>query len=477
MVAVFALLVSTASLFVILAPPPELIIAQPASSEPERLPDADAPWTQSQLAEARTKSQDILKNLLDSKKDLEEKGVENWANEGFQEALALADQGDESYKQQDFGQALTQYQAAVDKMDSLFEFLPREISRLVQAGLAALSEGKSELAKQKFNRVLELEPTNLEAASGIDKADRLDQALTLVAEAKIEETAFAESDDLADAQAALAKFEQASQLDSQYPSVVEGLTRVQAAITDKRYRSAMTEAYQALFANRYSSARSAFASALRIKPGDQQAARAMQQALASDQSASIASLLSAAKRYEQQEEWASAQSNYQTVLQRDANQVSAKLGDIRTGARLQLDNALIDVLADPLALSRLERKTKAQSVLKDAKAIGSPGPRLRGQISQLESSLQQTDAVVRVSLLSDNVTQVTLQKVGSKPITLGQFSQKNLALKPGRYVATGVRLGYQDVRKDIDLVPDGSDVQSFTIRCDEAIQADVAGGG
>jgi tetratricopeptide (TPR) repeat protein len=469
-------LAAAAVLFVTLAPAPDVAKTIPSSTAPERLPDEDAPWTQSQLAEARTKSQDILKNLLDSKKALEEKGVEDWAADGFSAALELAEQGDEHYKQQDFAAALSSYQAAVDKMDSLFDFLPREISRLLRVGEQALGEGKSQLAKQQFNRVLELDEENLEAVAGIDKANRLDQVLGLIAAAKADETAYEESADLADLQSARAHLEEARSLDDDYPAVTTGLQRVESLIADTQYKSAMTEAYQALFANRYSAARTAFARALKIKPGDQQAKRAMQQALASDQSASIASLLQAAKRYENQEEWASANTNYQTVLQRDPNQVDAKLGEIRSGARLQLDQQLQDVLSDPLALSRSEPKKIAQAVLKDASAIGNPGPRLSGQINQLAAYLEQSDAVVRVTLLSDNVTDVTLQKVGSKPIQLGQFSEKNLALKPGRYVATGVRLGFQDVRKDIDLLPKDGDIQSFTIQCSEAVQGSVASG-
>ena len=475
MLAVFALLAAAALLFVALAPPPELTVAQIPTAQTQALTDTDAPWTQSQLAEARTQSQDILKNLLDSKKQLESKGVLEWAPEGFNAALALADEGDEAYKQQEFAGAVSKYQAAVDQMDSLFDFLPREIDRLLKEGNAALSEGKSKLAQEKFNRVIELDNSNINASAGLDRAGRLDQVLSLLAAAKLDEAAYEQSRSLSDLQAASAKLEQAAALQSDYPPLIASSNRVAQAITEKKYRAEMTNAYQALFANRYSRARSAFARALKIKPGDQQASRAMQQALASDQSASIATLLSNAQGYERQEEWSSALNNYQTVLQRDPNQVAAKLGNIRAGARLELDKQIVEMLSDPLAMARTDRKQKATAVLNDALAISNKGTRLNQQIAQLQTNLAQTDAVVKVSFSSDNVTQVTLQKIGSKPISLGQFSRKNLALKPGRYVLSGVRLGYQDVRQDIELVPGSSAVQSFTIQCNEAIQASVSG--
>ena len=231
----------------------------------------------------------------------------------------------------------------------------------------------------------------------------------------------------------------------------------------------MSDAYQALFANRYSSARKAFSNALKIKPGDPTATAALQQSLASDKNASLSSLLRGAKAFEDQEQWGSAQSNYQTVLQRDINQVSAKLGRIRSGARAQLNSQIENVLSDTLSFGRTEQKNKASKVLADARTIKQKGPKLRLQITQLENALADSDASIKVSLLSDSLTQVSLQKVGSKVLKLGQFSSRKMALKPGRYIAIGVRLGFQDVRKEIELYPGDDSIKSITVQCDQAI--------
>lgn len=469
MLAVFGLLVASAMLFVALAPAPEVPIATAKPSTLERLPDADAPWTQSQLGEARAKSQEILANLLDSKKSLEAKGVELWAAEGYAAALDLAAEGDEAYKQQKFSNAIIQYQAAAEKMNSLFDYLPRQIKQNLQAANVALMAGKVALANEKFRRVLQLEQGNLEALSGLDRSARLEQALVLAAAAKQDEAAFGESNDLASLLAAQTKLQEAKALADQYSPIAKSLQRVEATLVDTRFRRAMSGAYRDLFAKRYSAARRGFAAALKIKPGDDSATRARLQALASDQSASIANLISSAKKYEQQEEWASAQSNYQTVLQRDSNQVSAKLGVIRTGARLELDTEMVSVLSDSLALARIEQKKRASRVLEDARSVNNKGARLRDQIARLESALGQIETVLKVSFLSDSTTYVTLQKIGSKAIKLGQFKQRKMALKPGRYVVTGVRLGYQDVRQEIELLPASGELQSFTVQCSEVV--------
>ena len=183
----------------------------------------------------------------------------------------------------------------------------------------------------------------------------------------------------------------------------------------------------------------------------------------------MSSLISSAKGLEKSEEWAAALSTYEAILQRDPNQVSAKLGTIRSQARKQLDQSIVNVLADPLALSRTSERAKAEKILADAKAIKAKGRVLSNQISQLDSALKQVDNTIKVSFNSDELTDVSLVKAGSKAIRLGRFKTKNLALKPGRYVIRGTRLGFRDERKDIELRANGEAVQVFSIACTQSV--------
>ena len=67
------------------------------------------------------------------------------------------------------------------------------------------------------------------------------------------------------------------------------------------------------------------------------------------------------------------------------------------------------------------------------------------------------------------MSDISLVKAGAKKITLGKFDSKNMSLKPGRYVLSASRLGYHDVRREVELVAKGNSVQSFTVRCDTPI--------
>lgn len=480
MLCVFGLLGLATLLFITLTPAPkvgggstlisatgEATVGQ--SSIAAEAETQTAPFDESQREQARTDSQEVLAELLDVKKALESNEVGSWAEAPFQAALALAEEGDQLYQQQDYANAIQQYKNAVSSLESIEELMPAELKRRVAEGMNAIRDGKSELARERFEAARVLDRNYIPALQGLQRVETLDQVLALTAAAALDEQGFATSDSLSDIEQAQQKFQQALDLDSQSQAAIEGLERTKNSRVDKQYRLAMSDGFGALFANRYTSARSAFNQALEFKPEDRTAASALRQSLASDKRASLSSLLSAAKRFEQNEQWASALSNYQTVLQRDRNQVSAKIGRIRSQARVELDKSLKGVLSDPLALSRSNERAAAEAVLKDAKGLASKGPILKQQIAALESSLKQVDRAVKVSFNSDALTQISLKKAGAKRINLGKFDVKKLVLKPGRYTVTGTRLGFHDVRTELELSPGVNGVQSFTIACTNQI--------
>ncbi len=480
MLCVFGLLGIATLLFVVLTPAPQTsspstLISAAGEATINDAPvaakttEVDAPFSESQRQQARTDSQEILSELLEAKKLLEQKGVEDWAQDQFNAALGLAEEGDQFYQQQDYKNAISQYKSALSAMENIDELIPTQLSQRVAAGNKAINDGKAELAREEFNAALALDRNYIPALQGLDRVKTLNDVLSLLAEAAQNEQDYSSSDDIVDIQLAKAKYQQALDLDAKAEAAQQGIARSTELETDKNYRVAMSSGFNALFKRRYSSARLGFNQALQFKPGDPTAKSALRQSLASDQRTSLASLLRAAKQFEQREQWASALSNYETVLQRDRNQVPAKVGRIRTQARLDLDNNIKNALADPLTLSRGTARKEAEKILRDAQAINSKGPLLKEQITALDSALNAIDKTIKLALNSDSLTQVSLKKEGAKRVMLGKFNEKKLALKPGRYTLLGTRLGFHDVRTELNVLPGTSGVQNVTISCTDLI--------
>ncbi|MFT5572200.1 MAG: tetratricopeptide (TPR) repeat protein [Cryomorphaceae bacterium] len=475
MLCVFGLLAFAAFLFVVLAPPPSAqslsnsVVTTDGAMQTAAPTLSEAPWDEIRRAQARTDSQDILAELLGVKKQLENKDVQTWAADRYQAALDSAQLGDDFYARQDFIEAIKGYRVAFDQMDSLKELIPDVLKNKIVQGNAAIAQGKSTLAKRIFNQALALDRNSIDVLKGLGRANNLDQALDLLNSAQIDEQSFTGSDELEDLQSAAQKYQQIVDLDGSLSQASDGVARVQDMIIDKQYRLTMSQGFAALFAGRNSSAKSMFSKSLKIRPTDAMATSAYRQSLASDRSSSLGSLLNSAKQFETQELWANAISNYQVALQRDPNQIGAKLGLIRSQARRGLDQRLLDAMSDPLSLSRSSQKQLAISALNDARAISKKGPLLERQIALLGSTIQQLDLTINVRFVSDQLTNVSLTKAGARSINLGKFASKDLALKPGRYVVSGVRLGFQDVRQEVDLMAGTSELLSVTIQCDQVI--------
>jgi hypothetical protein len=74
---------------------------------------------------------------------------------------------------------------------------------------------------------------------------------------------------------------------------------------------------------------------------------------------------------------------------------------------------------------------------------------------------------VTLNLSSDGLTNATVLKVGPEGV-LGLFMETSLQLIPGRYVITGSRKGYVDVRHNIELKPDAPEI-TLRVACEEKI--------
>ena len=89
---------------------------------------------------------------------------------------------------------------------------------------------------------------------------------------------------------------------------------------------------------------------------------------------------------------------------------------------------------------------------------------LRRQIDSLAKVLAVATTPIRVELVSDNLTEVTVYRVGR----LGRFTERSLDLRPGTYTVVGSRAGYRDVRRRLTVSPHQSS-KPLEVRCEEEI--------
>jgi tetratricopeptide (TPR) repeat protein len=417
-----------------------------------------APYSQALQAQQRKDAQEVLERLLELQKSLKQLGVESWAAAEFAAAIRLAEEGDGLYGAQDFAGAGEKYTVAVQALEELERLSSDVHARALKEGLAAIAAGDSGKARAAFGTALLIRPDDADAAKGMQRAEKLDQVLALVAEGRTH----LDNERLADAQAS---FQKAIDLDPETAAARAGLEETKLRIVDGEFRMAMSRGYAALESGDADSARRHFAEAVRLKPSATDAQGGLRDAQNRITSARIRALLGEAQELERSEQWQAAVGRYDEALKIDPNLLPGQQGREAAARRAALDERLRQAIARPERLSDRTVRAETAALLRDAGNVAGPGPELKKQIAVLTALLAQAEVPVRVSLQSDGETDVVIYKVGP----LGRFTATETTLIPGRYVAAGTRSGYRDVRVEFEIAA-GQVPPVVVVRCDEPIK-------
>jgi len=233
---------------------------------------------------------------------------------------------------------------------------------------------------------------------------------------------------------------------------------------DDPYAKAAGEGFAALGAGQLDKARRAFEKARALRPDGPEALAGLRRVEAARGTHSVSVRRAEAEDLEDEERWQDALDVYDTALRQDGSLAWAQEGRLRAGARLQLGDSLQALIDHPERLSNARLRDEAAALLQTAEQQPSSGPVLRTQIARLTSLLPTLDRPVRLSLVSDNRTQITIPSVGS----FGSFARHEIELKPGHYTVIGTRDGYREVRRDITVSP-GEEFLTVNVSCSEPI--------
>ena len=447
------------------APTQELIENQsPSTAEHRPREDTptveETPFQAAQLAAARRSAQDILARVLQKQQTLETLNVQQWAATQYQQALDTANEGDMLYRNRDFKAAITHYETAENLLNTLEAGREPHISKLLHQGMTALNQGRGEAAQQAFENILLIEENHTQALQGLERIGSLPEvfAATQRGEALLLKGDYA---------GALAEYTQALHLDPLFEAAISGRKEAQRLDDDAQFQRALNQGFQSLHSGHLDTARKQFSQALALKPQSAVAQSGRAQVDNEIAQRSITRLLNSAQDHESQEQWQMALTAYDSILSRDPAVTAATVGKIRSAARQQLDSTLEQFIAQPLRLASPAVFREAQKSLRDAEQIARAGPRLKQQIKTLSQVLVNAQQPQTVVLHSDNLTRVRLFKVGE----FAPFNEKIVQLKPGHYIAEGIRPGYRDVRVEFTVLPTerGASAAPIVVQCQEAI--------
>jgi hypothetical protein len=249
--------------------------------------------------------------------------------------------------------------------------------------------------------------------------------------------------------AAQSDFQEALRLDPQSREARSGLQRVRSRMAEEEFRRWMAEGLAALNAGDAASAQARLLKARALRPEASEVQEALAHAESRLRSARIEALRQKALAGEQREDWAGALAAYEEALAQEPNLQFALQGKERSGALAALERRMAFFMNQPEVLGSDAQLDQAVRLLQDLQGAPPAGPRFSAEAQKLKALVQTAQTPVRITIESDNLTEVSVYRVGK----LGRFGARDLSLRPGTYVMVGSRDGYRDERLELVVKP------------------------
>ena len=370
---------------------------------------------------------------------LDARGAGTWGGADFAAARAAAGEAAEAHDTASIASAEEHVLQAGQLLDHVEQAAPAALAAELAAGDRALADGQRGLALQAYELAARIAPKDERALTGQARAREL-----------------AEQPAAAPAHAAAAPATPAAVA---APASVTAPAAAPGAFGEDRYAKAAGEGFAALGAGRLEEARAAFERARALRPNGSEAVDGLKRVDAATRARGFGTQRTRAEDAEADERWDDALSAYSAILRADPSQEFAQQGRDRARSRLQLHDDLQALIDRPDLLAAPEARVQAATLLQNAQQINSPGPVLRLQMARLSALLPEFERPVRLTLVSDGLTQVSVSGVGA----FGGFTHREVDLKPGRYTLVGTREGYRDVRRDVSVSP--GQTQTINVSC------------
>lgn len=406
---------------------------------------------------ARFNAESTLGELLSALEVLEGRGIERWAVQEHRAAHELYATGDRAYLEKDFEYSEECYLAALTVLEPLYVRIGPTFKKAYEGAVAAFDAGERLEALQLFELAVAITPSHPGALAGYERAKNQEAVLRLV------DQGLEYEEDL-DLDAAQSSFEQAVSLDDLWQPAHEGIQRVAITRTEMEFDARMTEGFDAIAAGDFLGARAAFRVAKQLIPGSTEPTDGLLQVDQGLRLQDISTLEREAKSLEQDEHWDAVVRTYEEILKVDSTLSFASDGLLKAQQMSALHTRLEKLIAEPDQLSVPSVMQSATKLVVDITIRPNIGSRLAGQRDELSRLLKRAATPLSVALVSDNVTEVSVFKVGR----LGNFMRKEIDLRPGTYVVVGSRPGFRDVRLEFRVAPE-IDMEPVIIQCEEPI--------
>jgi len=248
--------------------------------------------------------------------------------------------------------------------------------------------------------------------------------------------------------------------DSTRISLVDELKEINKTLNDRAFSQAIAEGLTAVDQQQLSKASIAYQRAKTIY-SQRPELKTLQQKIAQQQTSTyLQAILASLKKAEQRDDWqgvlAITQSTWvsNTIIQsyqKNAQKV------------LRLQQTADNYLTRPERLQDKNIRQQAQAFVTDNFAMALKSPSFSKQIEQLSDKLSAASTQQKLYITSDKKTDIWVLGVGH----VGQVTEKEILLYPGKYIVEGRCQGYR--HKQLSITLSASVAANIHVVCDERI--------
>ena len=255
-------------------------------------------------------------------------------------------------------------------------------------------------------------------------------------------------------------------LDRYNESAKRSIDQISQLMLEADFSRRMSIGYEQLQMGDAEQAIAQFESATDLGVNEEQVLAAIKQAENEIANGKITAIREHILSSESQENWQQAVTHYDSVLEIDSNIVFAVEGRDYASKRAQLNDLLVRAIAGPERFYEEDVFQQTLDIYYTGREVEKQrgGSVLAGQLDQLEQLLETSQIPIEIQFASDNLTDVTILRVEN----LGLFEKTSIALKPGRYVAQGKRIGYRETRTEF-VVGFGQTPNIVNVLCTERV--------
>lgn len=407
----------------------------------------------SEICKLRLDALELIKKFKQVKEKAIATNIEIWAPDDFNSLESIEKDTNKYFNSALFSEAINLLNEGIEASNRILEKASTTLNQFIDSGFNYLILNSSVDAESSFRKALEIDPDNLTAVKGLNRALVLDKVLNFVKDAQllISINSLDEAQSLIDA---------AILLDNEFYGINDLKLEINELIQARDLDTLISNGYKYLKLLRFTDAKSNFDKALLIKENSKIVLEGINLANEGIKKNIIKEQKVLAYKSLNLEDFSKSSLHFQNILDLDPNIQFAVIGLQQVKNLKGLEFHLDRYINSPERLSSLNVFNEASDILRSSNSL-SLQKRLSSKKEQLEFLLTEYSQDITITLFSDNKTQVSILNFGA----MGIFRKKEIKLTRGKYTFIGKRKGFVTIRRIINF----SGPTSVKIECIEKL--------